>query len=368
MARMKGSQESPSTGAPERRRRPLLEIQYHPANIRREVRYFFLDRRQVTWWALGLVAYTALLIFGLVLGPAVVRNYLAARQYQVEIDKRELLGQRLGALLARLDEIEGETDTARVEMSKIYLAYGFDYNESKGKGGYPYEADEEISEAIGEEIRGEILTGRELQAKISEQMAVLGTFLEEVQSFEEAHRDQVHSTPSISPVKSNGFVLTSPFGQRQSPFTKSTDFHAGIDLAAPVGTPVYAPADGRVAFAGRYSLKRSVAWWRYGNLVALTHGDRFVTLFGHLEDVEVRPGQEVKQGELIGTVGNTGWSTNPHLHYEVRRKEADGDFRPVDPRIYILDHRWRNEELLLVRARSAPDASDYEPLPRLLSR
>jgi murein DD-endopeptidase MepM/ murein hydrolase activator NlpD len=99
----------------------------------------------------------------------------------------------------------------------------------------------------------------------------------------------------------------------------------------------------------------------------LRHGDRFVTLYGHLDEIRVRRGQRVKQGDVLGAVGNTGWSTSPHLHYEVRRKE-DGEFRPVDPRIYILDHQWRDEERLLVRARSAPDLNDFEPLPRLLTR
>ena len=133
------------------------------------------------------------------------------------------------------------------------------------------------------------------------------------------------------------------------------------------GTPVHAPAEAVVVFAGRYDLRQNVSWWRYGNLVVLRHDDRFVTLFGHLEAVDVKAGQRVDQGQVIGRVGNTGWSTSPHLHYEVRRFDA-GDFRPVDPRIYILDHRWRDEERLLVRARTSPDPGNYEPLPQRLSR
>src|SRR4029450_11548493 len=95
------------------------------------------------------------------------------------------------------------------------------------------------------------------------------------------------------------------FGTRRSPCTKPLDSHAGLDLAAPVGTPVFAPADGLVVFAGRYPLGQSVAWWRYGNLVAIRHGDRFVTLYGHLDETGVRLGQRVHQGELIAKVGNT---------------------------------------------------------------
>ncbi len=163
-------------------------------------------------------------------------------------------------------------------------------------------------------------------------------------------------------------MLTSPFGTRRSPFTKNLDSHPGIDLAATPGTPILAPADGLVVFAGRYPLRYSVSWWRYGNLVGLRNGDRFITLFGHCDEIKVRTGQKVRQGEVVATVGNTGWSTSPHLHYEVRKKEEGDDFRPVDPRIYILDHRWRDEERLLVRARRAPDLRDFEPLPRRIRR
>ena len=123
-----------------------------------------------------------------------------------------------------------------------------------------------------------------------------------------------------------------------------------------------------MVFAGRYPLRKSVGWWRYGNLVVLSHDDEFRTLYGHCDEVLVKAGQRVEQGEKIATVGNTGWSTSPHLHYEVRRRNAARDFAPVDPRIYILDRRWRDEERLLVRARSAPGQSNYEPLPTLFTR
>lgn len=344
---------------------PLLEIQYHPANIRWGVRYFFLTRRQIRAWALGLCCWALFIGASLMVSPTVLRGLFSSRQYRVEFETRDLLGERLSALLGRLEELKSQTDEARVEMSKIYLAYGFDFHDSKGKGGYPHPvAAEGLPTVFGEEIR----SGRKLEAAIDEQLGVLASLLEEVRSFESAHADQVRTTPSIVPLAGSDFVLTSPFGQRQSPFTKGSDFHAGIDLATIEGTPVHAPADGRVIYAGRYNPQRSVAWSRYGNLVAISHGERFVTLFGHCKEIKVRAGQTIRQGDEIATVGNTGWSTSPHLHYEVRRKNDDGEFAPIDPRLYILDHRWRNEELLLVRARRAPDATAYEPLPPLLGR
>ena len=206
---------------------------------------------------------------------------------------------------------------------------------------------------------------RVTEVRLAQEVEVVGTFLDEVRAFETANSDRARVTPSRSPLREE-FVLTSPFGERRSPFTQQIDFHSGLDLAASVGTPIYAPADGVVVFAGRYPLRQSVSWWRYGELVAMRHGDEFVTLFGHCDEVKVESGDSVRQGDLIATVGNTGWSTSPHLHYEVRLRDEEGDFVPIDPRVYILDHEWDDQERLLVRGRWAPDLAEFEPLPRLI--
>jgi murein DD-endopeptidase MepM/ murein hydrolase activator NlpD len=342
-----------------------LEIQIHPGDIRRSVRYFFLTRSQWHYWLMGIVLFLAFIGTGAALAPGVVSNLLSYREFNSLSVKRVNQGKRLKSFLGRLEQIDRQTEDLRLRMSKVYLAYGLTIEESIGQGGFPFKAYGPSASIFSDSVRH----GLTLQARIGEQLQVLDTFLKEVQSFEEAHRDQVTSTPSVCPLKGEDFLLTSPFGTRRSPFTKAIDFHAGIDLAAPTGTPIYAPADGLVVFAGRYPLRYSVSWWRYGNLVAVRHGDRFVSLFGHCDEVKVRRGQRVEQGELLAEVGNTGWSTSPHLHYEIRRRASeDGDFKPVDPRIYILDHRWRDEERLLVRARRAPEPKDYEPLPRVIRR
>ena len=344
--------------------RPCLEVQYHPHNIRQGVRYLFLTRRQVAWILLGSAFYLAFVAFSVAVAPTVIGNYLAMKEYEDLVRQRSREGERLKVMVRQMADLEQHSDEVRLEMSKIYLAYGFSDDGSLGKGGYPHEPAKVPQSIYAATIR----RGNGLHARISEQLGVLEAFLQEVQSFEESHREQVETTPSISPLRGEDFVLTSPFGTRTSPFTKEIDFHAGIDLAAAVGTPIYAPANGVVAFAGRYPLRRSVGWWRYGNLVALRNGERFITLFGHCDEIKVRSGQKVRQGDVIGTVGNTGWSTNPHLHYEVRRLSSSREYTPIDPRIYILDHRWRDEERLLIRARKSPDSRGFEPLPRIIRR
>ncbi len=350
--------------APESRQRPFLEVQYHPADIRRKVRYLFLSRRQARALAFLGTGYLLFLLFSLLLLPKVIHDLGVHRFYESEVTARQTLGAELGQRVSRLEELEETSKQVSLTMAKIYLAYGFAERELAGQGGYPF-----VPSEVPTTIYGSIIQrGNGLETRVREQLAVLGVFLEEVQTFERLNRSLVQTTPSILPLRrEDDFVLTSPFGNRRNPFTKGIQNHAGIDLAAPQGTKIHVTADGVVVYAGWYSLKDSAAWWRYGNLVAIAHGNQFITLYGHCDQIQVTRGQRVRQGEVIATVGNTGWSTSPHLHYEVRRASG-GEFLPVDPRIYILDHRWRDEEGMLVRARSAPENRDFEPLPSIIAR
>jgi murein DD-endopeptidase MepM/ murein hydrolase activator NlpD len=349
----------PQRRAAERR----LEVQLHPADIRKRVRYLFLSRRQVLAVGTGVAGWLALLATAAFITPEVVRGLARVGEYRALEAERERQGERVRALVGRLEDLDDRSAELRLKVDKIYLAYGLSSSESIGQGGFP-PPPRPVPRSVYANV---VQQGLVLEADIGSGLAVIGAFLGEVREFEDAHRERVRTTPSACPLTGDRFVLTSPFGNRRSPFTKNIDFHSGVDFAAPAGTEIRAPSDGTVVFAGRYPLRNSVGWWRYGNLVVLAHDDQFRTLFGHCDQVRVRRGQVVRQGELLATVGNTGWSTSPHLHYEVRRRNGEGEFEPVDPRVYILDRRWRDEERLLVRARQAPDLATYEPLPPLLA-
>ncbi len=353
-----------SAGGLGRAERPGLEVQIHPADIRKNVRYLFLSRGQVVSMVAGTLALLIFLCLGVLLTPTVVRGLFAKHEYDALQAERSQQGLRLQALIDQFSGLDERGERLRTELQKVFLAYGLDDDESTGAGGYPFEP----KEAPDSIYSGVIQRGNELSAKLHEQIHVLGVFVGEAHSFESAYQDQVRSTPSVKPLPANSFVLTSPFGQRVSPFTSASESHSGIDLAAPSGTPIHATADGIVVFAGRFPQQQSIGWWRYGNLVVVRNGNSFITLYGHCDQVIVRQGQRVERGDLIATVGNTGWSTNPHLHYEVRRRNEGEKFHPVDPRIYILDHRWDDQERLLIRARSAPQLQGYDPLPRLFQR
>ena len=116
--------------------------------------------------------------------------------------------------------------------------------------------------------------------------------------------------PSGSPIKYNG--ITSKFGYRMHPILKRREFHPGLDMKAKMNTPVYAPADGIVEWAGFHKSSG------FGNLIILQHSYGFRTTFGHLNKVVVKSRQFVKKGTLIGYTGNSGLSNGPHLHYEIR--------------------------------------------------
>lgn len=137
-------------------------------------------------------------------------------------------------------------------------------------------------------------------------------YLAEVAS---AQSDRIAHTPAIQPVPERFLrTMASGYGYRVDPIYGTTKFHEGMDFSAPIGTPVYATADGTVRTASRQGL--------YGNMIEIDHGYNYTTRYAHLSQIDVRPGQSVRRGDQIGLVGNTGKSTGPHLHYEVRLRNA----------------------------------------------
>jgi murein DD-endopeptidase MepM/ murein hydrolase activator NlpD len=142
-----------------------------------------------------------------------------------------------------------------------------------------------------------------------------------LKSYFEDQQALLASAPSIWPVR--GWV-TSDFSVRLDPYTGQRVMHEGLDVAAAIGAPVRAPADGTVVFAG--------AEGGYGHVLVIDHGYGLKTRFGHLSRIDVKLGEKVKRGQFVAAVGNSGRSTGPHLHYEVRvNGVAD------NPRKFILE-------------------------------
>jgi murein DD-endopeptidase MepM/ murein hydrolase activator NlpD len=174
--------------------------------------------------------------------------------------------------------------------------------------------------ALGEKKQAEAL--KEMSAELSQlkgaasrQEASLQMLIE----YFEDKRSLFASTPSLWPVR--GWV-TSRFGVRTSPFSGIEKFHEGIDIAAQTGTPVVAAADGLVIRAGFGT--------GYGNMVEISHGYGIKTLYAHNSRLNVKAGQRVRRGDVVAYAGDSGSSTGPHLHYEVRVNGL-----PVNPSKYL---------------------------------
>src|SRR5512142_1238841 len=145
--------------------------------------------------------------------------------------------------------------------------------------------------------------------------------LRDLQEYFDDQRSQLASTPSLWPAR--GWV-TSDFGTRMDPYTAERKMHEGLDIATPLGQPIFAPSDGTVVFAGTEG--------GYGKVLVIDHGYGVKTRYGHLSEILVHLGDRVGRGDKVALVGNTGRSTGPHLHYEVRVNGI-----PENPRKFTLE-------------------------------
>ncbi|WP_298284753.1 M23 family metallopeptidase [uncultured Lutibacter sp.] len=146
---------------------------------------------------------------------------------------------------------------------------------------------------------------------LSKQLYVQSKSLDEIVKLAEDKEKLLAAIPAIQPVENKDLTrMASGYGWRTDPFTKARKKHWGMDFTAPRGTPVYATGDGVIVRADQTSAG-------YGKHIRIDHGFGYVSLYAHLSNYNVRKGQKVKRGDLIGFVGNTGRSQAPHLHYEI---------------------------------------------------
>ncbi len=161
---------------------------------------------------------------------------------------------------------------------------------------------------------------------LEKQLYVQSNSFDEVLKMAQTQKDRLQHIPGIQPVSDKNLKqMASGYGTRIDPIYGTTKFHAGMDFAANIGTPIYATGNGTVVYAD----------WKqgYGKCVIVDHGYGYQTLYGHMNEYKVRVGQSVNRGEQIGEVGNTGKSTGPHLHYEVHVKG-----QPDNPaKYYFMD-------------------------------
>jgi len=258
----------------------------------------------------------ALLLVG---GMSLPHWFLSNRQQASDLDALRSHNVALAGNLRDVDvemaRLRGQIDHFEHQARKFALMAGLESlsDELEASGG-PGE-DDNAGASLDEALRAELsaLTSRE--ERLSRNFQVLTDAYEEREAY-------LTSMPTISPVK--GAYFGSNFGYRRDPFTGKRVFHRGQDIVANTGTPVRAPAAGRVTRAGRTG--------GLGIAIYLAHGHNIVSRFGHLSKLKVRSGQKVERGDIIGYVGATGRAMGPHLHYEIL---VSG--KRVNPRDYVLD-------------------------------
>lgn len=190
-------------------------------------------------------------------------------------------------------------------------------------------AKHEVKFAVGESDREDEpidseLSAALLTARLDDQSADARKKEEDLRELQEYFEDQktlLATTPSIWPAR--GWV-TSKFGVRNDPYTDKQVMHKGLDVAGPIGTTVLSPSEGYVIYAAFRN--------GYGNAIVIDHGFGVQSHFGHLSEFRVKAGDKVMRGQQIGAIGNSGRSTGPHLHYEVRVHGI-----PQNPQKFILD-------------------------------
>jgi len=253
---------------------------------------------------LGLLGIGSAISLSLFLTARVDQAELAQLERENEAlrSTNEGFENRLQSLQARLTESEDRT-------RRLAIVAGLGSSGSGTEGG------------IGGEVRFPGPASEVALTDLESRSGTLARALEGIENRLGENLRLISSTPAIAPVQG---LISSAFGYRRDPITGQRAFHSGVDISAPPGKPVKAAAAGIVTRTERSG--------GLGRAVFVAHGYGVVTVYGHLSRVEVKPGQRIDRGQIVGLVGNTGRATGYHLHYEV---QVDG--RSVNPLGYMLD-------------------------------
>lgn len=282
-------------------------ITIRPDSIAGTYRTFVVSRRKIVI-ACSLCA--GLLIAGLVAFVTLVLipySTIADRGARAQLlaGENEMLTARLQSRLTQMEDIKQRVLFHLSFTEKMNFLFGV---EDIGAGGFGGELSD-----IGDEVQATIEMVEERFVKL------------------EGYFHLLDLIPIRFPLAAN-FRFSSGFGPRRSPFSRSVEMHKGIDLSAARGSTILAAGAGTVKFAGRWNDIGDPQYARLGRFVQIVHGDSdYETIYGHCDRLLVRAGDTVSAGQAIALVGNTGWSTAPHLHFAIIHRD-----RYVDPKFYLL--------------------------------
>jgi len=274
----------------------------------------------------GGLILTALFVVGL---GYLVTDYVGVKRTVTELERLRMEArqqrQQLVTFAKSIDDIQGEMGRLRQFDMKLRVMADLDgvvYPEQiMGIGGENPDPFNPLEAELSFQDQTMINSMSKGLDRLHTEVSIQERSFQELVEYLEDQKSLLSSTPSIWPVKG---WLTSTFGYRTSPFTGRRELHKGLDIATRSNTPIIAPADGLVVFAGREG--------GFGNMLIVDHGYGIMTRYAHCSTLEAKLGDKIKRGDIVAKVGSTGRSTGPHLHYEVAVNGV-----AVNPNRYILN-------------------------------
>lgn len=295
------------------------------------------EKAKPTFGSIMRKTFSHLLIAGSVAGGLFAFRFFLydnPKEKSLKQERKELL-THIGSFTRDIDFLENEIENLHEMDVEVYrtILDAEPLSESvwnAGTGGVDNK--QELEPELVEETRNRL---DKMESKVKIQFQSYSSLLKKFKEKEE----ELKHTPSILPVKAD---VISGFGMRMHPILGYKRLHAGLDFRAPIGTKVFATADGVIKYAG---VKKN----GYGIHVDINHGYGYHTKYAHLSKLLVKPGQRVKRGELIGLTGNTGLSKGPHLHYEISKNgkkinPIDYFYSDLDPETYVTFKKQAQQE------------------------
>ena len=288
-------------------------------------------------FSFGLICLLILLNSDILNTPSEIAQKRTIQNYELQFDILNKKLSQLESVVANVEERDNNLYRVYFEASPIpeeqrYAGFG-GVNRYRDLEGY------DNSELI-------INTTKRLDI-LTKQTVVQSRSLDEIERLAANKSELIAAIPTIQPIKNKDLTrVASGFGYRIDPFTKKRRFHYGMDFTAKRGTPVYATGNGIVKRADNRSSG-------YGRHIRIDHGFGYVSLYAHLTKYNVRRGQRVKRGDIIGYVGNTGRSAGPHLHYEILKDKKKinplnfyyGNLSPKEFEALLSQSKQENQSL-----------------------
>lgn len=316
---------------------------YNPQTLRYEEVKTSLRMKILMWVGVMLI-----LVATVFLVTSISFYFFPTVKEKILIERQALLEKQYSPLNKKVEEMNHLMQEIEKRDNQVYrVIFGADPipDENRQQFINSQVEEEEVAKMSNNEMLVDLTKNLyTLEARVK----VQGESFDQLSSLLKNQAQRLNSIPAIQPISNLQLNrISSGFGRRTDPIYKVMKSHEGIDFSAPMGTPIYATANGVVSESG--DTKNG-----YGIHVVINHGFGYKTLYGHMMKTNVKVGKSVKRGQVIGWVGNTGKSTAPHCHYEVRINN-----QPVDPINYFYnDLTPAQYEYLLKAAASSTQSMD----------